>query len=398
MNLREDLNKIIKYLDTDHSYQNYYSLYNGIVGSMMYNYYLGKYLGENRFTNKANLLFNELNDALESGIMNFRIFHSFSYGITGVAYTNWHLAQYGFIETDPDAFDGIEEILMPVCEKNFNSGISDNLHGPMSVFYYLNKVHSRSEGARKAMDQLLEYYWRTAIVDERGLRIKNNQVKDVHETEYNMSLSHGLCGNLIILADAYEKGYRSGTMMKIIEEGLKYIQHVEKPALDSDDINSYYPSFFSEHNGFNMEENKQNYVVRLAWCYGDLNVALLFLRLGQVFDNKSFFEKGIRIAESTLWRKTRMQAQVGDVFFCHGASGLAYLYFKIYHITGKEVFNEQATHWMEMASERLHKSLAEGNEENPYSILEGYPGVALVYLSMLCNKPLPWDDIFLLNF
>ena len=59
MNLREDLDKIIKYLDTVYSYQNYYFLYNGIAGAMMYNYYLGKYLGEDRFTNKANDLFNE---------------------------------------------------------------------------------------------------------------------------------------------------------------------------------------------------------------------------------------------------------------------------------------------------------------------------------------------------
>jgi lantibiotic biosynthesis protein len=400
MKWKEDLNSILTYMDTklgEEQYQNY-SLYNGMPGLTLCYYYLAKYTGEKKFADKAATFYESINTGLESGTVNFRIFHSLSYGITGIAYTHWHLNEFGLRSTHPADFEGIEEMLLPCCEDDFNRSNTDNLHGPLGVFYYLSKVMHTSPDVPVVMEKLLERYAASAIIDEWGMRIKNNSVKEVHETEYNMSLSHGLCGNLLIFAEAYANGFRSEKMMQLIRDGLKYINNTEKPVLDRSINNSHFPSFFSEHAGFDKAVNTDNYNTRLAWCYGDLNMALLFIRLGQVLKDTALVDRGIHTAERSLWRKTRMEAQVADVFFCHGASGLAYLYLKLYHLTGREAFLHQTDHWMDITSERLKYALDNGNEENPFSLLEGYPGVAMVYLSRMQGKPLPWDDTFLLNF
>ena len=103
----------------------------------------------------------------------------------------------------------------------------------------------------------------------------------------------------------------------------------------------------------------------------------------------------ITSSEVLTWNN---EAQVADIYFCHGSAGLAYLYLRIYEITGEDCFRQQSEHWYAMTDERLDSSIAQFTADSPFSLLEGYPGVALTYLSRMLGKGLAWSDIFFLNF
>lgn len=400
MNWKKSIYKIDEYLNSKYDITkiNNYSLYNGIPGLMLYNFYLGKHLADDNFTKKGEVMLNCINEALSSNTLDFRIFHSISYGLTGIAYVNWHLNNFGLRETDLEVFNGIDEIVLPCCINDFEKRITDNLHGPLGVLFYLSKTLTYDPSAKSAMEVLLNNYIKLARIDKMGLRIDNNSLRDAAENVYNLSLSHGLSGNLLIFAEAYANGFGKDVLPDLFRNGLKYILLAEKDKIDDTKTNSHFPSLVNETNKFDKDINEEHYFTRLAWCYGDLNISILLLRWGKLLNDEKIFKKGIEIARKTLSRKSNIEAQIGDAFFCHGSAGLAQLYFRIYHLTSKEEFLKQSDYWMQSTEYFLEKSMTNSNEENPLSILEGYPGIALVYLNRFCGKPLPWDDMFYINF
>ncbi|MGN6510703.1 MAG: lanthionine synthetase LanC family protein [Chitinophaga sp.] len=400
MNTKENLVKLARLIDErEHEMDaDDLSLFNGQCGMALYYFYMGTYLEDARLLRKGRGLLEKLSDRIAGGEMHFRIFHAFSYGLAGLAYTFWHLREEGFIgDEDAIAFDGIEQMLVDCCRSDFSRNISDNLHGPMGVVYYLNRTIG-NPASRKAIEEIVGMYHEHAVKDDYGLRIKNMIVKETHEKEYNMSLSHGLSGNLSILADACAKGLEVPLMEEIMKGGVRYIHHTEVSETEPGVTNSFFPSYLSEHEGFSIEANKGHYKTRLAWCYGDLNMSFLFFRLARIYGRQDYYDKAVAIARNTLHRKTRNEAQVADIYFCHGSAGLAYLYLRIYEITGEDCFRQQSEHWYAMTDERLDSSIAQFTADSPFSLLEGYPGVALTYLSRMLGKGLAWSDIFFLNF
>ncbi len=400
MNTKDNLLKLARLIDErEHEIDpGDFSLYNGQCGMILYYFYMGTYLQDERLLGKGRSLLEKVSGCLADGKILFRIFHAFSYGLSGLAYTFWHLREEGFIgEEESMAFDGIEQMLVDCCKNDFSRNISDNLHGPMGVMYYLNRA-AGSPASRKAIEEIAGMYYEYAVKDDLGLRVKNMIVKETHEKEYNMSLSHGLSGNLSILADARAKGLSVPLVEEIIEGGLRYIHHTERSETEPGITNSFFPSYLSEHEGFSIEANKGHYNTRLAWCYGDLNMSFLFFRLARIYGRQDYYDKAAAIARNTLHRKTRNEAQVADIYFCHGSAGLAYLYLRIYEITGEECFRQQSEHWYAMTDERLDSSIGQFTADSPFSLLEGYPGVALAYLSRMLGKGLGWSDIFFLNF
>lgn len=397
--MKKTLSKITKLIST----QQYLidtddcSLLNGICGLAIYNLHAGRFLGDSTLSARGAQLLENIEEKLETGNINMRIFHSYSYGLAGIAYTYWHLNHYKLMDTDQSAFEGTEELLIDSIRNDFSRNITDNLHGPLGIVHYLNKKAGNAS-ADKLILQIIDLYDAKSKKDEQGIRITNSILRDAQPEEYNLSWSHGLSGNLKLFSDSWAAGLRHPILLDIIDKGIKYIAHAERKETPISPANSHYPTSVIERDDIGDEEKLSQYKARLAWCYGDLNIAFLYLHLSKVFERPDYYEKGVSIAKNTLHRRTIKEAQVLDVFLCHGTSGLAYLYLKLYRLTNEKIFLEQADHWYDITIDRIENDFDNILTETPNSLLEGFPGLALVLMARLSEEEMGWDDIFFLTF
>ncbi len=393
------LEKIVRILDQyleKHSGQLPLSLMNGIAGISVFYFNYSLSTGKKEYQILGQQLLNSIIDQLNSNTFRpLQTFHSYSTGLAGVAFTFHHLKECGYIDDKMDTdFDEIDELLVENAIKDFNHGISDFLHGPMGVLYYLIKK-STSDNIHIQTNILFNEFLRCSVRDQKGLRISNMILEDVHVQDFDIGLAHGLTGILLVFLKYYNKS-NDLRLKELIESGLVYILSLERPLVVTGQ-NSLYPISVDESVGF-VEKNIKNYKGRLAWCYGDLNIAWLLINAGKVFNNEYYYSKGVEIGLHTLSRSLNYSDhQVGDVFFCHGTSGVAYFYKRLFVKTGNLEFQKGYSFWMDQTLNKLDgltENLA--NTNRVFSMLDGLLGVAFTLLPSHSDQDDKWSEILLM--
>jgi hypothetical protein len=85
---------------------------------------------------------------------------------------------------------------------------------------------------------------------------------------------------------------------------------------------------------------------RLAWCHGDLGVAVALLAAARTAGEPEW-ERQALIAARAAATRPRDQGGVYDGGLCHGAAGLAHLYNRLFQATGDPFFRGEAIAWIE---------------------------------------------------
>ena len=146
-------------------------------------------------------------------------------------------------------------------------------------------------------------------------------------------------------------------------------------------------------------ECKQN-SSRLAWCYGDLTALYVLLHMLPVFPAKNDV---VQMLELVAKRRIYSETYVRDAGFCHGASGIAHIFNRLYRNTGNVCFEETAKYWLERTL--LLGCEAEGvagyiiNEHpniHPLDLLVSVSGIGSVLLSFQNPELINWDETMLL--
>jgi len=401
MTRRENaLEKVVALLDEEvaaHQHELPVTLLNGLAGlSIFYHSY-------SRLTKKEKYvrLAEELSDSIihklnDSNDHPFRISHRFSTGLAGVSYTFWHLSKYQFIDFDhEESFSSLDEYLVQSAQEDYNAGICDFLHGPIGILYYFIKQYPDRD-VRIHLDKLLDLFLQYSKRDEKGLRAKNMILEDIRENEYDLSLAHGLCGIMLVLNECIRNKYEQDKVKEIIHEIATYILRTEKP-LEKSLQNSLFPTSLNEDLPDDHKENLYNHRSRLAWCYGDLNIAWSFIKTGKQLGWDHLYQKGLEVGLSTLGRKAYLTHQIGDVFFCHGSSGVAHLYKRLYQETGNESFREAYDHWLNETVDDILNETPQWTNRRKFSVLEGLVGLGFVLLPETEEKEVHWEEIFLLQ-
>lgn len=108
----------------------------------------------------------------------------------------------------------------------------------------------------------------------------------------------------------------------------------------------------------------------------------------------------------TCLRRTEEETDVDSPAFCHGASGLGYIYLKLFKQTGHLLFKATADHWYGQTCELGNKNGPAGYlfeiRENTWApasgILEGLGGIALSFLAYAWpDAPDHWDECLFLS-
>jgi hypothetical protein len=205
----------------------------------------------------------------------------------------------------------------------------------------------------------------------------------------DMGLANGICGILMVVADAAHLVNYPQTARIIgscVHQLVRLRQEVDQPA----DKCSFFPYRIDNRQKVALYNNC------LSWNNSDLGHALLLCRAALLCKNANYLRMAEMIALNTLLRKTETHTGIHDATVQHGAAGVALLYKRLFAFTGRKDLLKGYHYWMDnalaMTQAALEKEETPGNITN---ILEGLAGTGLTLLSRTCGEAADWSKILL---
>lgn len=307
------------------------------------------------------------------------IVYSYCNGLSGLGYSLYKLQQEGFVSNiDSSLVNFDTELSSWFCYSLYHRNI-DPLHGALGALYYFS---IRSNFNNKICVDILKL-WSKYLKDNLE-KVTNGHTIGFRTFDrtppYNLSLSHGLSGLIVITIEAL-KNIRIDDDKEIIttlEVLGKYL--ITKIRLNSAVI-SCTPNFDTSDGSIHQS--------RLAWCYGDLGVALALYKIGWLTGNSIYIDASKIIIEHASLRRSPQETVIMDRCICHGSCGV-YMMFKYFN---EFLFDGGLTEVVKYWYDFTYKDVLDGthsylerflffnNENSKYelrsNILDGMSGLGL---------------------
>lgn len=328
-------------------------------------------------------------EKISSGIY----FPSYCNGLSGMLFMLDFLLKDEIINIDiSQAKKYCDSFLLKVLEEQMKNGECDFLHTATGILYYFA---NNSSTYIDIIDHSVEYLKQNAIKMECGIAWRDKFEKN-SLINFSISISHGMAGLVIVLTALEYNRKTTHKLYPLIQGAIDFILSQKY----TNDIGSCYPTYCLEAD----QGNKS----RLGWCNGDLGIGLALWYAGKIYRNKLWTQEALKIFNIDMYRKNVKETLVKDAGFCHGTSGIAQIYRRMYFETGNPLYYETSMHW-------INETLKMGNEDDEKqigyktyfqgkyypcdnSLLSGLSGIGMVLLSFLCDeKKSSWDKLFLLS-
>lgn len=324
---------------------------------------------------------------------------TFSRGITGINWMLEHLNKNDILEFDmPSTYESTDELLYQHMMAFINNDKYDYLHGALGIAsYFANRdTPQTTEYLNSFLEVFLTKFEENT--ESGSIYIKS---KVYSSGEYidaiNFSLSHGMT-SIVYFLDKCLTNLTLENEQTISEHLNKIILFLNENQNDLEKTNSTYPSWLSEHGSI--------YNSRLSWCYGDLSMGYVLHNLkSRNFEGK-YSEDALNILDRTRGRLNPVIEEVKDSAICHGASGLALIYSKVYDSTQKDKYKTTAEYWLNhVLNDNQHEEGICGYQSNmgrkigwssETGLLEGITGIGLSLLSQLDDNNKGWEELLML--
>lgn len=368
------------------------SLLSGFAGLLIFQYYYIKFCEENEIIVEYNLFEQNIDKIVQ--VLNKEIkSYSLCSGVSGTAYAINFLANRGIIDMENSFFDELDELLFEYGIHKLLNNEWDYLHGGLGILTYF--IERNNNLSTLFMEESAKIMINNSLIFSKGIAW-NSKVSSEVEMVQNFGLSHGIPSILCCLSKIIEKGIVSNDRhIKIIQEAVAYILSFENITGKG---NSIFPNYI-------LNGKANGYQGRLAWCYGDLSVAIMFVGIGKNLNNNSYIEKGIDIALKTIERAYNNQHFCSDYGFCHGFFGLSYIYLKFYDLTRNELFKNISEFLLNKGmgylfgeDDGIKTKVHRENDDllENFDLLSGLTGIGLVMLGHYDKKYTTWDNMLLL--
>jgi lantibiotic modifying enzyme len=315
-----------------------------------------------------------------------------------------HLHQMDMIDMESDYFDEIDEALHECLKLLISIDKYDCLNGAINIgIYFYNRFKLDSSCAKYLFHFISQ-------IRKKAIYISPNIVKWNSEIDYetgekgtNLGVAHGIVG-LILFLSKLSNVDDLFNVRPLILQACNYMMSVEQ---NYQDYNSYFRGIISTNEKYNKRET------RVGWCYGDLGVAYAFLSVSPLKTEKyqEIKNKGFHYLDHTLERMHNNTTGISDGCLCHGTSGVAHMYNRLYQKTGEERLKEAALYWysetLKMGSTASYfagfnvtsnlKWEKEKEKERSLSFLEGICGIGLSLISSVSDLEPNWDELLLLS-
>jgi len=364
----------------------------GRSGIALFQFYAAKHFDDDRYAETGEQIILSCVDKINDG-----------YSIAGFGWTLQHLLDNGFIELDVDELlSPFDDYLRWQMQLNLQNGFYDFLHGAMGYgFYFLKRLSSYTtkKTARSTYIEYLKFLVqeleRLAIEDKNGLKWESVLNIEKGNRGFNLSFSHGMSSIVYLLSKIYQEGIAKEGTASLIEGAVGYLRSLR--ILEKKEI-SLYPSWVEEGAALSYES-------RLAWCYGDLGIAMAFENAAEVLKSKELANSAMEILSDTNKRREPETSMVVDAGFCHGSFGNAHIFNKYGLKYGKPEFDSAARFWMEDGLRR-HTGITKEpfKQWSPpdkswrfeLTLLEGISGIGLTMIDYLSKEENTWDQCLML--
>lgn len=390
--VKEKLDQIAFFIKNDNSLSP--NLMDGKTGEVIFWAYYGEVFKGNSQNIKVDKLLSEVFDIVNSGFK----YPTFAGGLAGIGWAVEHLVQNGFLISNTDKVIGIlDDYLYPYMVSFIDNGNYDYLHGALGIgLYYLSRVERPK--SQKYLKELVYKLENHSTRMKQGIAWESKLMPDNDVIGYNLSMSHGISSVITILSRIYESGICKDKVSKLTVGAVNFLLHSGKMCSNK----LKYPSWICK-NDINKIAN-----YRLAWCYNDLGIAIALFQAGKIFNNSMWKEEGINTLLNTTRINTLEEGGVRDAGLCHGTSGIAHIYHKMYKNTNIVAFKDASQVWFERTIELISTNLkkeeaqSQGSLSNYFlpgksNFLTGYAGIGLSLLSAISKIESKWDRILLLS-
>ena len=369
------------------------NLMEGKSGEILFWAYYSKYTQDDSYLEKVASLLSDIFDEIATGFK----YPTFASGLAGIGWTVEHLAQNDFLKIDTNNIIGnLDKFLYPYMMDYIKEGNYDYLHGALGIgLYYLNRSSNTKniEYLIQLVDELEKQS--TSIINSIAWETKLKLDSDLRG--YNLSLSHGIASIITFLSRLHEKGIHSAKVSQLAIGAINYLLQNKR---NENNTFFQYPAWVCE-----SEPNKGG---RLAWCYNDLGISTALWQTGLLFKNETWKQEAIDTLLNTTKFTDLKLAGVQDAGLCHGATGIAHIYNRMYDYTNIEAFKESAIYWFEqslklanfddgLAGYKTYYPPEFGGCWNDYGFLTGISGIGLAFISAVSEIEPKWDNALLLS-
>ncbi|HEY0611099.1 MAG TPA: lanthionine synthetase C family protein, partial [Chitinophaga sp.] len=275
----------------------------------------------------------------------------------------------------------------------------DFLHqGLGAALYFLERPMTAATIA--CLEKMVTQLENAAITLDTGISWKDQFVrKDNTEDHYNLGLAHGVPAILAILSMLHEKKICVERTLPLLEEGVQWLLSTRNdPGAEP---GSWYPTMVTRNNA--PIGSPQS---RLGWCYGDLGIAITLWNIGVRLEKDAWKKEAVDILAHTLLHRDSRNGTVRDAGLCHGSTGIAQIYRRIYTGSGDERLQTGAGKWLQQTFElgawedgpAGFKAHTLNGYINTFNLLEGVTGIGLAMMAAVDeDAAAAWDRCLLLS-
>lgn len=388
------------------------SLSGGKTGLAMFYAYLAEAGGEDAeaAADRAAAYLDEAVELLASEPMGPGLYS----GFLGVGWAMEHLQGrlYASGEEDSDPNAEIDEALLTLLERPWTE--TYDLIGGLVGFavYALERSHRPS--AARCLERLVEQLAELSEARDGGEVTWFTPPRLLPEHQrvvspggyYNLGVAHGVPGALPILAGACRAGIAVERAAPLLKGAVHWLLAQE---MDAGERGSHFAYSIpapvpGEEGGEAEKESPPPARSRLAWCYGDLGLAVALLWTARLAGRDDWEQAALRIALDAT-RRDPATAGVLDAGLCHGAAGVAHLFNRLYQATRDERFADAARDWFTrtlalrapgepVAGFRAWRAWPDPDQPlwapEP-GLLEGAAGIGLALLAAVSPVAPDWD-------
>ncbi|WP_299678327.1 lanthionine synthetase C family protein [uncultured Dokdonia sp.] len=396
--LESKLDEIADFLLNHEDYNPEIGALTGLSGNALFHFYFGNYKNDDRHIEKGVDIIIELFNRIEKGYN----FPTFCDGIAGACWVLELLKEQGKIELEEDIItEEVDEYLLSEMNDFITDNNFDFMHGAIGIgLYYLKRYQNVTFSKLKFRYErylfvLLEAISAKAIKSGDTIHWESNIISGDYNAEgCNLGLAHGIPSIVVFLSKLGVYPTFSGITTKLIKPACNYILNNK---INNSKLSSSFPNWIIKN-----EINKSN--SRLAWCYGDLGVAISILKASQTLKDDNLLNESIKILKKTTKRKDIKESGVKDAGLCHGAFGIMIIYKHFFDQTNILLFKEMSDYWANLSINlATHNDGYAGFKEynvtlwkSNQKLLGGVSGIGLAILDYL-GESIKWKEVLIID-
>lgn len=380
----------------------------GRLSYAYYNYHMHLLSNNDIYLNKLQEIINEVFSDIENKNNYIIIDTTLCDGLAGFGFLLSQLHNANIIDDEiSDTLNIFSELSYNCCLKMIEKSEFDFIYGAYGLLLFLldNKQYKY---CKSILEQLISY------AQNNDYLFYNRDEKDTYTRGLNYGFAHGILSLLNILGDLHKNGIEADITKNLI---MKTINSVDKFSKDHftplryrfTDEHYIYPSFYPYNIYIEEENNSQpmtleklnngvfHFTNRLGWCNSDLGFGFTLYRLGNLLQDNFLLKRAKEICYDTLKRKSFKNCGVNNMYMCHGSTGIAQIYKRIYDQSQDPIFARSYEYWVNITFDYFCQEIKNELKAEDLNLLSGYLSPMLLLHSYANDCESNWDRIFLLS-